>query len=85
MPFDSPSAAPVGGVVGALWGGGDDGFKRKRTRARNKDKWLRRGILIGQPATGALAVENGRHWHAVNFKTLSNAKKKGEKKVHVPL
>lgn len=77
----------MGRVMGALWGGGgrNDGVKRKRTRARNKDKWLRRGILIGQPATGALAVENGRHWHAVNFKTLSNARKKGEKKVHVPL
>lgn len=53
------------GWGGALVGGSNSSVKRKRTRARNKDKWLRRRILIGQVVTGALAgktVNVGMPW-----------------------
>lgn len=45
----------------------------ERTRAHNKDKWLEHEIwfiaLVQKHSQG-----NSRHWHATNFKTLSNPK-----------
>ena len=45
----------------------------ERTRAHNKDKWLEHEIwfiaLVQKRSQG-----NGQHWHAMNFKTLSNPK-----------
>lgn len=46
----------------------------QRTRACNKDKWLEHEIwfiaLVQKHSQG-----NSQHWHAMNFKTLSNPKK----------
>lgn len=55
------------------WGGLRWESQMERTRAHNKDKWLEHEIwfiaLVQKHSQG-----NSQHWHAMNFKRLSNPK-----------